>query len=675
MKGTPSDIPEEIRARYETLKAEVKKHDYLYYVLAKPEISDVEYDRLYRELLDLEKKYPDLIAPDSPTQRVGGAPLEAFETVEHRVPMLSMDNTYNEGELRAFDQRVRRALGNESVAYVVELKIDGVAVSLQYENGLLALAATRGDGFRGDNITENIKTIRSVPLALPSGSPKHLEVRGEVYMKNSELERLNRIREAEGEEPFRNPRNTTAGTLKLLDPRLVAQRRLNIFVYELVPNEEVSCRRHHEALELLQQYGFPVNPHWRRCRDITEVIGVCDEWRQRRFTLDYQIDGMVVKVDSYEQRERLGSTAKSPRWVIAYKFPAEVAETRLVAVRIQVGKSGALTPVAEMEPVELAGTIVRRATLHNFEELAKKDIRVGDIVRLQKAGEIIPQILEPVLERRPPDAQPIHPPTHCPVCGSEVHKDRDGVYYRCLNLSCPAQIKERLEHFAGRKAMDIAGLGPALIAQLVDKGYVRTPADLYSLTAETLESLERMGKKSAQNIIDAIEASKKRPLARLLFALGIRHVGSSLAQALASHFLHMDALLGASVDDFRQVPDVGEVVAESLYDFFHTVENRRMIERLKHAGVNMEEPKAVSVGPLPLSGLTFVVTGTLKNYTREEIHEKIKALGGRTSTSVSRSTSYVIAGEAAGSKLDKAHSLGVPVLTEEEFERMVASRS
>ncbi len=666
--------PAAVARRVEALRAEIVRHDRLYYVEAKPEITDLEYDALMRELQELEARYPELVTPDSPTQRVGGEPLKEFATVVHRVPMLSIENTYNEAELREFDARIRRALEGESPQYVVELKIDGVAISLRYENRVLACAATRGDGVRGDDVTQNVRKIRSVPLRLAADAPETLEVRGEVFMRNAELERLNRLREAAGEEPFRNPRNTTAGTLKLLDPCLVAQRRLEIFVYEITPGSGAEPATHREVLQCLAKWGLPVNPNHSFCADIEEVIGVCDMWREKRHGLGYETDGMVIKVDSLAQRRRLGATSKSPRWIIAYKFPAEIARTRLLDIKVQVGKSGALTPVAEMAPVKLAGSVVKRATLHNFEELAKKDLRIGDMVEIQKAGEIIPQVLRAIPEQRPADTVPFAVPTACPACGGQVVKDADGVFIRCLNMGCPAQGRERLEHFAGRKAMDIAGLGPAIIGQLVNKGLVRDPADLYALTQEQVAALDRMAEKSAANLVAAIEASKQRPLSRLLFALGIRHVGSHTAELIAMRFGTMDALMAASEEELQQVEEVGGIVAASVKSFFENPRNREMIARLRAAGVCMTESRPdADTGPKPLAGRTFVVTGTLARYSRDEIHDRIRQLGGRAATSVSKKTDYVIAGENAGSKLDKARALGVTVLTEDEFEALAGA--
>lgn len=676
MADRTTKIPSETRRRCEELRAEIERHNRLYHVEARPEISDQSFDKLLKELEKLEAEYPDLITPESPTQRVGGEPIAGFETVEHAVPMLSIDNTYSADEVRAFDERVKRGLeAGAKPEYVVELKIDGVAISLQYRNGRLTRAATRGDGAQGDDVTANVRTIGAVPLRLSGKPPELLEVRGEVYMRRQELARLNALREETGEPPLANPRNTTAGTLKLLDPREVAKRKLDILFYDIAPLDGVELTSHWNTLRQLREHGLPTSPHSRHCKSIDDVLSVCDEWETKRNELDFEIDGMVIKVDLAAHRRRLGFTSKSPRWVIAYKYAAQVAQTRLVNVSFQVGKTGTITPVAEMEPVLLAGTTVKRANLHNFEDIARKDIRVGDMVEIQKAGEIIPQVLGAIKEKRPKDAKPIAPPSECPVCGGDVHQDPEGVYLRCLNLSCPAQVKERLRYFASRGAMDIEGLGPAVIDQLVDKGLVKSPADLYELTAEQITELERMGKKSAANLVEGIEASKQRPLSRLLNGLGIRHVGGHTAEVLAGHFGSMDTLMNASVEDLTHIYEIGDTVAASVHDFFETEENRKLVERFRKHGLTLEEKSSGGGGPLPFDGKTFVVTGTLEGYSRDSIHDRIKALGGRPSSSISGNTDYLVAGEKAGSKLTKAKSLGVTVLTEAEFNQLADGKS
>ena len=674
MSGKREEAPASARKRCDALRAEIERHSYLYYVQASPEISDVAFDALMRELQELEAKYPSLATPDSPTRRVGGAPAPGFEMVEHEVPMLSIDNTYDEQEIREFHERVCRGLRQgEKPSYVVELKIDGVAISLRYENSVLVRGATRGDGERGDNVTENVRTIRALPLRLKKDPPAVLEVRGEVFMHRGELERLNKIREEAGEPPLANPRNATAGTLKLLDPKQVARRRLDATLYDVAPRSGTPLTSHWETLRRLEQYGLPVNPHRERCITIDDVVKVCNKWETKRHELDYEIDGMVIKVDAAEQRRRLGATSKSPRWVIAYKFPAQVARTKLRAITVQVGKSGTLTPVAEMEPVPLAGTIVKRASLYNFEDLARKDLRVGDTVELQKAGEIIPQVIRYIPEDRPADAKPFPMPAKCPVCGGKVHKDPEGVFLRCLNAGCPAQLKERIDYFAGRSAMDIDGMGPAVIEQLVEGGLVRSFADIYKLDTQTLAQLERMGEKSAANLVKAIEASKARPLSRLLNALGIRHVGSHTAEVLASHYGDIEALMRAPVEELTEVHEIGEVVGASIHDFFATTENRTLIKELRDMGLRMRQEESNRDGrPRPLEGKTFVVTGTLRDYSREAIEERIKQLGGRAASSVSAKTDYVLAGESPGSKIEKARKLKVAIITEDQFEAMAA---
>lgn len=674
MSAKPPKNNEEARAKCTKLRAEINRHNRLYYVETTPEISDQEFDALLKELEAIEAQYPELITPDSPTQRVGGEPIEGFETVEHEVPMLSIDNTYNAEELRAFDERVRRGLGGDAPTYVTELKVDGVAISVQYVNGLFTRAATRGDGERGDNVSANVRTIRAVPLRLNGDPPPVLEVRGEVFMHRKELDRINALREEAGEPPLANPRNTTAGTLKMLDSRVVASRKLDIVFYDIAKRDSETFASHWKTLELLRSFDFPTSKYSERCDDIDEVLRVVEAWEEKRHTLDFEIDGLVIKVDSAAHRNRLGTTSKSPRWIIAYKYPAQVAQTKVVNIAVQVGKSGALTPVAEMDPVLLAGTTVKRASLHNFEEVERKDVRVGDTVEIQKAGEIIPQVLRVIEKLRPKGTKPFSLPTACPECGGEVHKDPEGVYLRCLNLSCPAQVKERLRHFASRGAMDIEGMGPAVIEQLVAEGLVHGPADLYALTQDRIENLERMGKKSAANLIAGIEASKARPLSRLLNGLGIRHVGSHIAEVLAAHFNAIDKLLDATVDELNDIHEIGGVVAASVHDFFETEENRALIQRLRDSGLTMNEgSRAAGDGPRPFDGKTFVVTGTLQKYSRDSIHDRIKELGGRAASSISANTDFLVAGEKAGSKLNKAKQLGVKVLTEDEFDAMTTA--
>ena len=667
-----------IAQRADELRRLIDHHNYLYYVEARPEISDREFDRLLAELKQIETEHPELITPDSPTQRVGGQPIEGFRTVVHREPMLSIDNTYNPDELREFDRRIRKLLPGERVTYVVELKIDGVAMSLTYENGRFTVGATRGDGERGDDVTHNLRTIAGVPLRLRTNRPPALfEVRGEVYMNREELVRINRQRQQKGLEPFANPRNSTAGSLKLLDPRQCAERRLRLFTYGLGAVEGVSAATHQESLALLRQFGFPVNPNIAAFDSIDEVIECCLSWDKRRDDLPYETDGMVIKVDDFEQRRRLGVTSKFPRWVVAYKFAAEQALTKLLKIEVQIGKTGTLTPVAHLEPVQLAGTTVSRASLHNADEIQRKDIRVGDMVVVEKAGEIIPYVVRSEPGARTGKEKVFEFPRKCPECGSPVERDEGGVYYRCTGPSCPAQLKEHLRFYAHRNAMDIEGLGTAIIDQLVDSGLVRSIPDLYSLTLDQLLELERMGKKSAQNLLDGIAASKGRGLARVLTGLGIRHVGEHVAEVLAQEFGNVDDLMAASTDRLAKVDGIGPVLAESVARFFQSSAGRKVIEDLRAHGVRLveERKRKAKAGQADLSGKTFVVTGTLSRYSREEIERLIKNLGGKATGSVSQKTDYVVAGEKAGSKLEKARQLGVAVLTEQEFDALIGKRS
>jgi DNA ligase (NAD+) len=656
------------------LRRLIEHHNYLYYVEAKPEISDREFDRLLQELKEIEEAHPDLVTPDSPTQRVGGQPIEGFATVRHRELMLSIDNTYNAGELREFDRRVRKLLPGEAVTYVVELKIDGVAISLTYEDGRLSVGATRGDGERGDDVTHNLKTIRELPLSLRTKQPPRLfEARGEVYMTRADLARLNRDRIAKGLEPFANPRNSAAGSLKLLDPRLCAERRLRLFTYALGATEGLTVKSHREALQLLRDFGFPVNPHISSFDTIDEVIAYCESWAEKRHELPYETDGMVIKVDDASQRRRLGATSKAPRWVVAYKFAAEQALTKLLSIEVQVGKTGILTPVAHLEPVQLAGTTVSRASLHNADEIARKDIRVGDMVLVEKAGEIIPYVIRSEAAARTGSEKVFRFPTKCPVCGAPVEREPGSAHFRCMGPACPAQLKERLRFFAHRNAMDIEGLGVVLVDQLVDAGLVRSLPDVYRLTEEQLLGLERMGKKSAQNLLEGIAASKERGLSRVLTGLGIRHVGEHVAEILAREFRSMAELMSATTERLARVEGIGPERAESIHAFFHSTAGKKAVEELRELGVKLTEdvPAASAAGSADLSGKTFVITGTLARYSREEIEGLIKQLGGKATGSVSKKTDYVIAGDKAGSKLDKARELGVPVLNEEQFDELI----
>jgi DNA ligase (NAD+) len=657
------------------LRSELNRHNYLYYVEAKPEISDREFDRMMARLMELEAQHPELVTPDSPTQRVGGQPLEGFATVRHTVPMLSIDNTYSYAELRDWDVRVRKGLkAGEEVRYVVELKVDGVAVSLRYERGVLVLGSTRGDGERGDDITANLRTVREIPLALRDGRAPLLEVRGEVYMPNSELVRLNEMRRAAGEPPFANPRNSTAGSLKMLDSKLCAQRRLRFISHGLGESQGIDEPSYFALTQLMKKWGIPVSPYTACYESIEEVIQHAERWSDERNTLDFQTDGLVVKVDDLNQRERLGARSKSPRWTIAYKYEAEQAITRLLGIHVQVGKTGKITPVAELEPVVLAGTTVKRASLHNADELERKDIKIGDAVVIQKAGEIIPQVVRVESDARKGTERRFHFPKTCPSCGAPVERTGDEVDYYCTNppSRCPDQLKEWLHWWAHRDAMDIDGLGDKLIDQLVQKGLVRSLADLYRLDVPALEKLERMGKKSAENLVRGLEASKHRPLDRFITGLTIRHVGTRMAEIIAGRVETLQKLRNMSLSELESIPEVGPIVAASIHDYFQEPENRTLLDELAEVGLRPEPVHAPEArgGKVPFAGKTFVLTGSLPKRSRAEAEGLIKERGGKVTGSVSKLTSYVLAGEEAGSKLEKAKQLGIPVIDEAEFERL-----
>jgi DNA ligase (NAD+) len=665
-------MTDSVANRIEALRSRIERHNYRYYIEDNPEISDLEFDRLMQELQDLEKQHPELVTPESPTQRVGGQPIEGFRQVAHRVPMLSIENTYNEEEVREFDARVRRLLQDEEPLYVVEHKIDGVSASLLYRDGRFAFGLTRGDGTRGDDITHNLRTVRDIPLRLlapKDKAPAVLEIRGEVYMTNTELSRLNQLQSERGERIFANCRNAAAGSLKLLDPRQSSQRVLRFFAHSEGELSGLSLSTHDRFLALIRGFGIPVVPHSGVLETIDNVLIYCKETLEARAALDYETDGLVIKVNSFAQRDRLGSTSKSPRWVIAYKVELWQASTQVKDIHVQVGKTGTLTPVAELQSVEIAGTKVSRVSLHNADEIVRKDIRIGDSVIVEKAGKIIPHVIRVELEKRSGHEQTFHFPENCPVCHGEVGRDEGGVYIRCLNPSCPAQLKERLRFFATRRAMDIEGLGPALIDQLVDQGIVKSLTDLYALTAEQLEDLEHMGEKSAQKLVDNIRASRDRGLTRVLTALGIRHIGERNARLLADEFGNMQDLMSAPETRLAEIPGVGPIVAESVHRFFQSEAGIETIRKLEQYGVHMTE-KARSKAPasrLKFEGKIFVVTGTMARFSRAEIEDLIRRLGGKTSSSVSRKTDYVVAGENPGSKLDKARELGIEILSEEEF--------
>jgi DNA ligase (NAD+) len=666
-------MAKDVKMRIEQLRNEIRKHDYLYYVLNHPKISDRQYDKLFYELKELEQANPQFITADSPTQRVSERPLEGFESVRHAVPMLSMDNTYNVDELKAFDQRVRKQLGSENYDYVVELKIDGLAINLRYEKGELVTAATRGDGEVGDDVTANVRTIKAIPLALLGGReiPDVLEVRGEVYMPTKAFVELNELRAEAGEPAFANPRNAAAGSLKLLDARITATRNLSFFAYATGEISQALAKNHYQTLRKIKKLGLPVNPHIKEATDIDEVVDICLGWSDKRLKLDYQIDGMVIKVNHFDQQDILGATGRAPRWCISYKFPAEQAETKVESIDVQVGKSGILTPVANLSPVQLSGTTVKRASLHNFDELRRLDVRCGDTVVIEKAGEIIPQVVEVKSELRPAGAVPFKVPKRCPNCSSPVAKDEEGVYIRCLNRNCLGQLKERLRYFSGRDQMDIENLGVALIGQLVEMGLVKNFADLYKLQTSDLIELERMAEKSAANVIEAIEKSKTRPLWRLIAALGIRHIGGQSAQILTEHFGSLESLMAADEETLKAIDQIGPTMAKSVYEYFRDPKNRGVINELLATGIKPKRPRDIRKGPGKLKGKTIVVTGTLENFTRQQAEQAISQAGGKASSSVSKKTDFVLAGKEPGSKLDKARKLEVKVINERQFLEMV----
>lgn len=663
----------DIEKTIEKLRDEIRYHEYRYYVLNDPEISDAKFDELMRRLQELEKQHPELITPDSPTQRVGGKPAEEFAKVRHSAPMLSLDNTYSVEELRDFDRRVRELSGRERVAYVAELKLDGLSMALTYEDGVLTRALTRGDGITGEDVTQNVKTIRSVPLRIDSkkleviGRPRKFEVRGEVIMTRKAFREANEQRERDGEPLFANPRNAAAGTIRQLDPRIVASRNLDMFIYYLLVNGRPPLKEHWEVLAALKKMGFKVNPYSRLVKSFDELIAYIQEMEHEREELEYEIDGVVVKVNEVGLWEELGMTAKSPRWAIAYKYPAQQETTVVKDIRVQVGRTGTLTPVADLEPVNIGGVTVSHATLHNMDEIERLGVRIGDTVLVQRAGEVIPQVVK--VTKHAPDGREFRMPKHCPVCGGNVVHVEGEVAYRCVNSACPAQLKESLLHFASRHAMNINGLGESLVDQLVDKGLVHDVADLYSLTEEQLVNLERMGRKSAQNLLAEIEKSKSNELARVIYAVGIRFVGERTAQLLAEHFGSMDSLEKATVEELCEVEEIGPKVAESIVGFFQEERNRDVIEKLRKAGLQFEQRKRKKGGPL--EGKQFVLTGTLPNLSREEATRMIEEAGGRVTGSVSRKTDYVVVGADPGSKLDKARSLGIKTIDEAGLRKLL----
>jgi DNA ligase (NAD+) len=685
--GGAQGSPEE---RLSWLRKEIRRHEDLYYIHDRPEITDSEFDTLLHELEALESQHPDLVTPDSPTQRVAGRPTESFPTVAHLAPMFSLDNAYDEADLRAFDERLRRgaSLGEGPVDYVTELKIDGLSIALTYEDGVLKRGATRGDGTLGEDVTPNVRAIQWIPTRLDGGPPGTIEVRGEVYLPRASFARINAEREAEGEPPFMNPRNAAAGTMRNLDPKLVRRRRLGAYTYQVVAPDNALPPTHAALLEAMRGWGLPVEAHARRCAGIDAVIGFCTEWAEKRRDLPFETDGVVVKLDDLALRGRLGFTAKFPRWATAFKFPAQRQRTKLRKIAVNVGRTGANTPYAVLEPVLVAGSTISMATLHNAEDIARKDFREGDTVVIEKAGDVIPRVVEPVLEERPTDAVPWVMPTACAACGSPLHRDEEEVVWRCENTSCPARLRRGLEHFASRSAMNIEGLGESLVDQLIEQGLVKDFGDLYALEASLLENLvvvpreprsdravpRKLGK-VGRNVKEQIERSKENDLSRLVYALGIRHVGEKAAATLARYLRSMPRILAASAEDLQKVPEIGPVVADSVRSFADEPHNRALIDKLAAAGVNMasQQPEPSVVGPGPLAGKTFVLTGTLQTMTREQGEEAIERLGGKVSGSVSKKTTGLVVGADAGSKLDKAKALGVPLLTEDEFRALILS--
>jgi DNA ligase (NAD+) len=662
--------------RIDELRQLIRHHEERYYIDSAPDISDAEFDALLHELQNLERDHPDLVTIDSPTQRVGGRAAEHFASVRHAEPMLSLDNAYNEDELRAFDERLRRGLDNVEgpIAYVGELKIDGLGIALQYRDGRLVRAATRGDGTTGEDVTANVRTIKDIPHTLKAAPKGTIEIRGEIYLPRKEFERTNKEREDADEPPFANPRNAASGAIRQIDPEQVRKRGLRAFLYQLV-SQDATPETHRSLLESLKQWGLPVEPHWKALKGIDRVAEYCREWSEKRSSgaraLPFDTDGVVIKLDDIALRSRLGTTSKFPRWAIAYKFPPEQVETTLIRVSVNVGRTGAVTPFAELEPVLIAGTTVSMATLHNANEVARKDIRDGDRVIVEKAGDIIPQVVRVVDPDRKDRGERWQMPVNCPRCDSVLVRGEDEAVWRCENTSCPAKLQRGLEHFAARHAMNIEGLGESRIAQLIAAGLVGSYADVYRLTADRLEPIERMGKKSAANLVEQIERSKTRDFWRLIFGLGIRHVGERGAQALAGAFGGMDALLAASKEQLQAVPDIGPVVAAAVREYLDQPQNQALIKELAAAGLKMDAPMTAASAPGPLSGKTFVLTGTLPTMTREEATDAIQSRGGKVTGSVSKKTDHVVAGADPGSKLAKAETLGISVLDEAAFRKLV----
>jgi DNA ligase (NAD+) len=668
MHNTPSK--HEVIQRIHNLREEIKHHEKKYYVDNDPQISDYEFDLLMKELQKLEQQFPELITPESPTQRVGEQPIDGFLTIDHATPMLSLDNCYNVEELREFETRIKRIIPEEKIDYVAELKIDGLGISVIYRNGKYSRAITRGDGFRGDDVSANVKTIKSLPLTINSNHD--FEVRGEIYLPFKSFQKINSEREEKGEPLFANPRNAAAGSIRLLDPKEVSQRGLDMFLYSIYI-DGIEKESQQENLNGLKKLDFKINPHSCLCHSLEEVIDFYEKWQEKRDDLDYEVDGVVIKVNATEQQRFLGSTAKFPRWAVSFKFPARQATTTINDIIIQVGRTGALTPVALLEPVKLSGITISRSTLHNEDEITRKDIRIGDYVLVERSGDVIPKVVSVMKERRTGKERKFNFPANCPVCHSTTFKPEGEAVSRCTNPSCPAKLRESLLHFASRRAMNIEGLGDAIVDQLLAKKLLTTLPDIYSLKLENLVNLERMGPKSSQNLLKEIEKSKNLDKARLIFALGIRYVGERTAHALASHFQSLDALIHASYEELIQIQDVGHKVAESILFFFSQPENIDLVNKLREAGLNFSAKKEAKEPKRILAGQTFVLTGKLIHFTREEAKEIIEHLGGQVTSSVSRKTSSIIVGESPGSKLQKAKKFGIPQLDESEFESLIAS--
>lgn len=665
-----------VKKEIDELRQEIWEHAKRYYVDNQPTISDYEYDLLFRKLQDLEKKHPQYVTSDSPSQRVAPVESTPFKRTSHKLPMLSIENSYSLDEIRDFAKRISRntSISSSKIAFVVEPKIDGVAISLWYENGVLVKALTRGDGVVGEDVTNNARTIRSLPLKLLGTAPKFLEVRGEIYLSHKAFEKINRERAAAGENIFANPRNAAAGTLKMLDNKVVQHRQLDFFAHSLGEYTDLNYTHHYDTLQSFKKLGLPVNEHCKLAKNLEQVIELCEKWVQKKQKLEYDIDGLVIKVDRIDLQKQLATTSRAPRWAVAYKFEHEQAVTKLQDVIVQVGRGGTLTPVAVLDPVQLAGTIVKRASLHNYEDIARKDVRIGDMVTIVKAGEIIPQVLGCDPSQRQGNEQIISPPTACPSCNGDVKKDSGGVYLRCTNKSCSEGFKAQLKFFASRQGMDISGLGEKIIAQLVDKKMVMSTADLYSLRKEDLLLLERMGEKSAQKLIDNIENSKKAPLPKLIFSLGIRHVGTKASKILAKKYQGIEALACASREDLEEINEIGPVMAESIYEYFHSEQGKNNIKALRDAGIEMQQEQptiTTQVTSSPFKDKNIVLTGSLTKYTRGELQKKLEEIGAVVRSSVSKNTDYVIAGENAGSKLQKANDLGVAVISESELETML----